>query len=519
MVAAAVKDFVPRPYQRLMFDYVLSRPRCMVFAFMGAGKSSAVLWAILAMLMIGYSKRVLILAPLRVAKSTWPDEVTKWSMFSDLRISYIGEWTAEEKAFLQARAMLQKAVKRDEECRAPATKALMDEVDRLHPAAQAARLRLVRSLDITTVNYDRVQELVDILGDKWPFDTTVADEVTRLKSVRTKQGSKRARALADVMFLPRVKRFIGLTGTPVPNGLQDIWGPLYFIDQGARLGRSYTAFENRWFGFQREADARNKAKFYTKRILLPHAEAEIKQAVSDVCFTLEAKDWFDLDEPITNRVYVDLPPEARVKYNQMQREMFTEIEGHRIEAAAAAAKSIKCMAMASGFAYVNGSNTEWVEMHDAKIEALRSVVEEAAGLPLLCAYHFRADADRIERAFPHARRLDANPRTITEWNEGKIPLLLAHPASAGHGLNLAAGSNTLVFFSVDWNLENHQQVIERIGPVRQKQGGFNRPVHLHYLLARNTVDDMILERLETKASVQEVFLRAMKNFNESEKAC
>ena len=516
MVATAVKDFVPRPYQKLMFDFITRVPRCLVCVFMGAGKTSTILWNLTAFLLAGYSKRVLILAPLRVAVSTWPDEVKKWSLFNHLRIGYIGEWAPDEKAFLRARGRLQRAVKVDPECKKPATKDLMAEVDRLHAAAQRSLLARIRRLDISTVNYDKVQELVDILGDRWPFDTVISDEVSKLKGTRTKQGSKRGRALADVMFLPRVQRFIGLTGTIVPNGLGDLWGPTYFVDQGARLGKSYTAFENRWFGFERKADAYNGKKFFAKRVLFPHSEAEINAAVADICFTLNPRDWFDVAEPVVNKIYIDLPSEARKQYAQLEKEMYTSVDGHAITAVSAATKSIKAQQLCSGAAYVNGSNEEFVEVHDEKLDALHSIVEESFGLPILVAVNFRSDFVRIERRFPHARRLDSNPRTITEWNAGQIPLLLAHPASAGHGLNLADGSNTLVFFSVDWNLENHLQVIERIGPVRQLQAGYDRPVFLHFILARNTVDETIMKRLTSKASVQQCFLEAMEAYGKKE---
>ena len=518
MVAAAVKDFVPRPYQRLMFEFLHRVPRCCLFVPMGAGKSSAVLWALLSFLLIGYSKRVLVLAPLRVAKSTWPDEAAKWSTFSDLRVSYIGDWTAEERAFLQARAKLQKAVKRDERCALPATKALMDEVDKSHVAAQRSLIGRIRQLDVMTCNYDRVQELVDILADKCPFDTVVADESTKLRSYRTRQGGKRSSALASVAFLPRVKRWINLTGTPVPNGLAGLWAQLFFVDRGARLGKSYTAFESRWFGFKRKQDAHGY-KPGAERILLPHAEAEIRALIADVCFTLDMRDWVDLREPLVNRIYIDLPPDARRRYNEFEREMFTRIEGHEITAGNAAVKSMRALQLCNGVVYVNGSNDEWVTEHDEKIEALRSVVEEAAGAPVLVSFTFRSDLARILSSFPAARHLDSDPQTIKDWNEGRIPILVAHPQAAGHGISLQDGSNILVFYSIDWNLETHQQMVERIGPMRQMQAGHNRPVFLHYILARNTVDETVMKRLTTKASVQQTFLDAMDAYNKRGAAC
>jgi SNF2 family DNA or RNA helicase len=511
-----VKDWTPRPYQGLMFDFMVRVTRGNLFVPMGFGKTSAVLWALVAFLLAGLSLRVLVLAPLRVARSTWLDEVRKWTFFKDIRIGFIEDWLPEEKAFLSARWRLQRAVKVDETCRKPETKALMAEVDRLHPAAQAARRRWVRQFHVVTCNYDVLQQLIDILGDKWPFDTVICDESTRLKSTRTKQGSKRGRALADVAFLPRLRRWYNLTGTPAPNGLQDLWGQMYFIDQGARLGKSFSAFQDRWFGFKREADAKNPKKFYAKRILFPHSEAEINAAIADVSFTLNPKDWFDLKEPIVNHIYVDMPPAARAQYKQLEREMFTTIDGHQIIAVAAAPKMVKCLQLAAGAAYINESNEEWVNVHDEKIEALRSVVEEASGAPILVAYHLRSDLARLLAAFPGSRHLDSDPQTIRDWNAGKIPLLLAHPASAGHGLSLQDGGNIIVYFTSWYALENHQQILERIGPVRQMQSGYDRPVYVHYIMSRGTVDELILEVVEGKANLQDAFIRAQAEFNRRE---
>ena len=184
-----------------------------------------------------------------------------------------------------------------------------------------------------------------------------------------------------------------------------------------------------------------------------------------------------------------------------------------IEALNAAAKTMKCLQIANGAAYLEGGQ-EWKVIHDEKIAALEEIVEEAGGMPVLVAYHFKSDLARLRSAFPAGKVLDSNPATIEAWNAGQIPLLFAHPASAGHGLNLQDGSNILAFFSVNWNLEEHQQIIERIGPVRQMQAGHKRPVFLHFLLAADTVDEMILTRLETKREVQDILLEAMKTRKE-----
>ena len=505
-----MKDLVPHPYQAMMIGHVISTPRCALWAGMGMGKTSSTLAALDALLLAGSVTKALVLAPLRVARTTWPDEARKWTQFANLRLGFIEDWTEAEQAFLRALAAAVKLERRDEKRKNPATALAFSVADGLRPAAAASRLAWVKTLDVVTVNYDVLLQLVDILGEQWPFDMVIADESTRLKSFRLKQGGKRAQALSTVAH-SKVKRWVNLTGTPSPNGLQDLWGQSWFIDRGQRLGRTYDAFENRWFGFQRAKDAVNAHKTYVKRIVFPHAQAEMQGALKDVCLTLDPKDWFNLDEPIVNTLYVDLPPQARKHYRDMEKEMFTVLEQtHEVEAFGAAAKSIKCLQIASGAAYVGESNTEWVVLHDEKIEALRSVVEESAGSPVLVAYHFKSDLSRLRHAFPAARVLDADSRTIADWNQGEIPVLLAHPASAGHGLNLADGGNILVFFSHWWALEERQQILERIGPVRQKQAGYNRPVFVHQIVARDTVDEMVLERIATKREVQDILMEALK---------
>lgn len=462
-----MRSFTPHPYQSIMIDHAISNPRCALWAGMGMGKTSSTLAVCDALLLAGLARRPLILAPLRVARSTWPGEAEKWAEFAHLRVQPIIGSAEERRAALQA------------------------------------------SADIFTINYDNLVWLVETLGEHWPFDMVVADESTRLKNFRIKQGGKRTQALSNVAH-SKVKRWVNLTGTPAPNGLNDLWGQTWFLDGGYRLGRSYSDFENRWFGYQRAKDAVNAHKTFVKRVVFPHSQTEIQDRLRDICLTLDPKDWFDLNDPIVRTVEVELPAKARKHYRDMEREMFTHLEGHDIEAFAAAAKTIKCLQMANGAAYVGDSNTEWVVTHDEKIEALKSVVEEAAGAPVLVAYHFRSDLARLQAAFPEARQLDAAPQTIEDWNAGQIPVLLAHPASAGHGLNLQDGGNILVYFGHWWNLEERQQILERIGPMRQKQAGHERPVFVYNIVARDTVDEVVIDRMQSKREVQDLLLEYMK---------
>jgi len=244
-------------------------------------------------------------------------------------------------------------------------------------------------------------------------------------------------------------------------------------------------------------------------VIRESSQPRIMAALADCSLTIDAKDWFDIDDPITNVIRVEIPARAREHYKALEKEFFTEIDGHEIEALSAATKSMKLLQCASGALYTDKPN-EFVEVHDAKLDALESILNEAGGAPVLVAYHFKSDLARLQRAFPKGRALDADPRTTADWNAGRIPVLFAHPASAGHGLNLQDGGNILVFFSQWWDLEQHDQIIERIGPTRQLQAGHPRPVFVHYLLAAQTVDEVVMARRTSKRAVQDLLLDYMK---------
>jgi len=451
------KLFTPRPYQNLIRDHILDVPRCAIWAGMGMGKTTSTLNALDALSLVD-SHPVLVLAPKRVALSTWPEEARKWDHLKGLSLMPVVGSADERRAALRFDAQ------------------------------------------IYTTNYENLEWLVEYWGDRWPYRTVVSDESTKLKSFRLRQGGKRAQALGRVSHT-KIKRFVQLTGTPSPNGLVDLWGQMWFLDAGQRLGRTFTAFTQRWFTTSPDGYGIKP---------LPSAQDQIQDRLRDLCLTVEAKDWFDLKEPIVNNIYVDLPMRARKHYAEMEKEMFTSIESHDVEAFGAAARTIKCLQIANGAAYIGESNTEWKELHDEKLQALDSIVEEAAGAPVLVAYHFKSDLARLQRAFPQGRQLDADPSTITAWNAGKIPVLFAHPASAGHGLNLQDGGNILVYFGHWWNLEERMQILERIGPTRQMQAGYDRPVFVHNIIARDTVDELVIQRVESKREVQDILLDAMK---------
>ena len=446
---------------------------------MGAGKSVSTLTALDALMLAGEVDKTLIVAPLRVARSTWVDEVAKWNHLQHLRVVPIVGTPGERE-----RAMIEDA-------------------------------------DIFTINYENLQWLVTHWQDHWPYSTVVLDEVTRLRSARITQGSKRAAELQKVIYT-KVARVIELTGTPAPSGLDSLYGQILLIDRGQRLGRTFTAFENRWFGYQRAADAVSNGRNYVKRVAFPHAQAEIQGLLKDICLTLDAKDWFPIDEPIVNTVYVDLPPDARRMYRNMEQELFTEIQEYGIEAFNAASKSIKLLAIANGSVYtgsgeaVENDTSHWVEVHTEKLDALQSIIDESGGTPVLVAYHFKPDRDRILKRFPGAVHIRTRAEEAA-FKAGRIPIGVVHAQSIGHGVDgFQNATNILIFFAHWWAMEDRAQLIERIGPVRQIQSGHttiegrNRPVLLYNVVARDTLDTVVLERLESKVSVQAALTSFMK---------
>lgn len=457
------KVFTPRPYQDLIINHEIDILRCNVWAGMGMGKTVATLTALEDLFMSGSENRpALVLAPLRVARSTWPDEADKWEHLRNIEVqTIIGSPKERTAALLNSNA------------------------------------------SVFTTNYENLVWLVETLGERWPFGTVVADESTRLKSFRLRKGGKRAAALAKVAH-KHIDRWMNLTGTPSPNGLQDLWGQAWFLDQGQRLGRTYGAFTGRWFN---SIPIGNTG--ICKIEARPYAQEQMQDALRDVTISLNAADWFDIEDPIHNVIQTELPAKAMTQYREMEKEMFLELNDTGIEAPNAAAKTIKCLQIASGAIYTDDAGS-WSELHDAKIQVLESIISESGGMPVLVAYHWKHDLERLLKAFPKGRHLDAEPQTLRDWNEGKIPVMFAHPASAGHGLNLQDGGNILVFFSHWWDLEQYQQIIERIGPTRQIQAGHNRPVFIHHIIAADTMDNMVMERRNSKREVQDILLEAMK---------
>jgi SNF2 family DNA or RNA helicase len=447
-----------------MLEHALEHPRCALWAGMGSGKTSSAL-TLLHQLELVEPGRSLVLAPLRVARDTWPTEAAKWEHLKALSVVPIVGTEAERVAALK--------------------------------------------LDVSThtINYDVLPWLIDYHTDNkltWRWSRVVADESTRLKSFRLRNGGQRAMAIGRVAHT-NIKRWINLTGTPSPNGLIDLWGQTWFLDAGVRLGRTVESFRNRWFNYDQYA-----------RTYSPHeyAKDQIHAQLRDICITPQLP--FDVDQPVIRPVVVDLPSKARRQYMEMEKKMFAEISGHEIEAFTAAAKTIKCLQLANGAAYLEqdetrpGSQRRWVDVHDVKLEALGSIVEEAAGMPVLVAYQFKSDLARILRAFPRAVDISKD-EGMKAFRAGRAPIGTAHPASMGHGIDgLQDITNIIAFFGHWWNLEEYMQMIERIGPVRQKQSGFDRPTFVYPIVARDTVDELVMARRESKREVQDLLLEAMK---------
>jgi hypothetical protein len=446
-------------------DHLARVPRSAIFAKPGMGKS------VMALTFLDYLHNVwgedrpsLVLAPLRVARDTWANEAGKWAHLTGIEVVPITGTVAERRAALR------------------------------------------RQAPIYTTNYENLVWLRDeFKGKPWPFATVVADESTKLKGFRLRQGGVRAQALAQVAH-KHVERWVNLTGTPASNGLADLWGQTWFLDAGVRLGRTFSAFQERWF-------RPSKAGQFTKWVQAEHAQEDIQGRLSDICLTLDPQDWFNLKDPIVNVIEVELPSSARLAYRELERELFTMIEDNEVEAMTAAAKSMKCLQLCSGAVYLDPSRNppgSWAEVHTEKLDALEELAAETGDDPILVAYQFKSDLARLQKRFPDGLNL-SEPQGMAQAMAGKGKLWFGHPASMGHGVDgLQYHCNTLVFFAQDWNLEYHDQVLERVGPMRQMQAGKDRPVFVHYIVARNTIDELVMARRASKRSVQDILLNYLK---------
>lgn len=460
--------YTPRPFAALAMQHMANVERCALWAKPGMGKTTMTMTFLEHLHNVwGEDAPTLVIAPLRVARDGWTTEVRKWDHLRGLEVSPV-LGTADQR-----------------------------------------RAALRRDVQVYTTNFEQLPWLIDELDGRWPFHTVVADEATKLKGFRLRQGTQRAQALARVAH-KHVHRWINLTGTPASNGLEDLWGQTWFLDAGQRLGRTFSAFRERWFRPTKQG------QFHQWRAA-EHAADEIHARLADICLTLDPKDWFDIQDPIVNVIEVALPASAQGKYREMERELFTMIDAVGVEAVSAAAKYGKCLQMATGAVFLEDGVT-WVRVHDEKLDALQELVEATGDDPLLVAYHYTHERARLLERFPGALDLSKkDDLTAAKAGQGKV--WLGQPASMGHGVDgLQEHCNTVVFFAQDPNLEYHDQILERVGPMRQLQAGKNRPVFLHYLVARGTIDEVEMLRRQSKRSVQDALMHYMKGNHDAQTA-
>ncbi len=461
------RKYIPRKFAPMVSDFLASNPRGSVFGKPGVGKTIFTLTHLeLAYRVWGDVEPTLVVAPLRVARDTWATEASKWEHLEGLDVVPIVGTPEQRKA----------AMRKD----AP----------------------------IYVTNYENIPWLTETLaasGKPWPFRRVIADEAHKLKGFRLRQGTQRAQALAKFAHKD-VKEWTNLTGTPASNGLEDLWALTWFLDAGQRLGRTFSAFRDRWF-------RPVKAGQFSKWVPMDHAQDEIHARLSDICLTLDPRDWFDLREPIVNVIEVDLPPSAKTKYREMERELFTMIGEHEVEAFGAAAKSQKCLQMANGATYLDAERYgkgKWIEVHDVKLEALSELIDATGDEPLLVVYEYVSDRERIMRTFEDVLDL-ANDDDLAKAKAGKGKLWLGHPMSVAEGIDgLQEWCFVVVFFAQSWRLDLHDQVIERVGPMRQLQAGKDRAVFIHYIVARGTIDELVMSRRGDKRSVQDSLMDYMK---------
>lgn len=447
----------------------------MLLMRMGGGKTPVLLDAISQLLIFNEVRRVLVLGPKRVAQYTWLDEVKQFN---------------ESFGHMSIAAAI---------------------------GTPAQRIAAVKSNpQILTINYENLPWILDGYGDRWPFDMVVADECGHIQGhrvgMRTSvngnefaagQGSVRAAAFAKVAH-KYVRRYCGLNGSPAPNGLAPLWGQVFFIDGGQRLGRSFSAFEQRWFrSFTTESG-------YSKLEPLPYAQKEIEDAIRDVCLTVDPRPFLNTRALVEHNVYVHLPPKARRHYDEVQRDLFTMLrEGRFVEAFNEGGKVNKCLQLGSWGAYTNTETREYEITHTEKLQALESIVSEAAGESLLIRYCFTPERDMILKAFPMFKPITAH-NAMQDFQDGRLQGLVVHAASAGHGISLQKNCRILVDFSSSYNFGEDEQIIERIGPTRQAQSGFDRDVYRYRIIAKDTIEETaVLPALTFKMGVQESLLAAM----------
>ncbi len=442
-------NYIPHPYQADAIRFIEATPRCALFLDMGLGKTSITLTAIRNLIALGQVCRVLVIAPKRVAENTWTDEAMKWSHTSGLACARILGPAAERIAGLSIRAHL------------------------------------------FLINRENVKWLVNRYPHTWPFDMVIVDESSSFKD----QSTQRFKALRKICRKPT--RLILLTGTPTPNNYLELWPQFYLLDQGKRLGPTYTGYRDAYFS----PDRRSRERVFSYRID-PGAREIIERKIADISLSLRADDYLTLPARVDNLIRVHLSPRARRAYETLERDAVLKLASDGIITASNAAALANKLAQASNGAIYDESHAVHT-LHDEKLDALAEILDTATS-PVLVAYMFRHDLQRLRVRFPQAVDI-TQPDAIPRWNAGTLPILLAHPASAGHGLNLQQGGASIVWFGLTWSNELHLQFNARL-----HRQGQTRPVVVSYLVANDTIDQDILAALKDKQASQEILLNALR---------
>lgn len=441
--------YVAHNYQNYAKDFILAHKVSALFLDCGLGKTITTLTAINELMYDSFEiSKVLIIAPLRVAQSTWKDEIEKWDHLNLLRYSI----------------------------------AVGDEKERLKALKQNS--------DIYIINRENVDWLVTKSGIDFNFNMLIIDELSSFKS----HTSKRFKSLLKIR--PYFERVVGLTGTPSSNGLMDLWAEFRVLDLGERLGRYITHYRNEYF----LPDKRNGAIIFSYKPQ-PNAEERIYRRLADMTISMKSTEYLKMPELILNELEINLDEEDQIKYKKFKKEMVMTIQEKEIDAINAASLSNKLIQLANGSIY--DEDKKFYEVHNKKLDKLEEIIESANGKPVLVAYWFKADKERIEKRFKVREIKTADD--IKQWNKGMIDLALIHPASAGHGLNLQSGGSTLVWFSLTWSLELYQQTNARLYRQGQKD-----TVVIHHLITKNTIDEDIMKSLKRKDKTQEALMKAVK---------
>lgn len=448
--------FRPYPYQQRCIDRILEQPATALFLDCGLGKTAITLMAIRELIYDRFeASRVLVIAPKKVAEATWTTEAARWEQTSDLTFSKV----------------LGTARQREE--------------------------ALERDADIYLINRENVEWLVKHCGCNWPFDMVVIDESSGFKNPK----AKRVKALAKARC--NFGRIVELTGTPSPNGLLDLWAQVYLMDYGRRLGKTFSGFRARYF----DPGRRNQQIIY-EWIAKPGAEDAVLRKISDICISMRADEYLELPDMIYDDVTVELGADARKKYDEMERQMILDLPDTEITAFSAAALTNKLLQMSNGAAY--DESGEYHRIHEDKVEMLMELLEKLGGNHAVIYYSFRHDLDRLRAALGKEARELKTEADIIDWNAGKIRYLLAHPASAGYGLNLQQGGHHIIWFGLPWSYEQYLQANKRLHRQGQKS-----TVIVHHLICRGTVDEIVLKALGQKEKSQDYVLEALKAKKES----